>query len=102
MNTMIDKLVEMSSDFARSQQAARELDPRLANELEKISTSLVQSVRACIDLNQGLAQMGDGKLNETQVQLVINAAYAEYTDAALGLWDRYKDVWLLESCWRMS
>lgn len=97
----IDRLVAMSSDLANTRKAALEIDIRLARELEFASTSIMHSVRACIDQLYGLADIGvkDLATVEKQVDQLITAGLAEYTDKALELWDRYKSIWLLEACW---
>lgn len=102
--TIIDKLVTMASDFALSRTAARELDPRLADALEAEGHRLVCSARECVNQLAGLEQLGmrTSAMAEKQIQMIINAAYAEYTDRALELWDRYKDVWLIQACYEKA
>ena len=96
-----DEIVMVQHHMAQSVRAGREIDVRLGDELELLMTRLMHSVRGCYDQLWGLGELnGNTVVVCKQIKMVCDAAMAEFADEALALWDRYKDIWKLEACWK--
>ncbi len=94
-----DELTELQSEFAQAIRVSRETDPRLGEQIERINMHIMHATRGSLDALMGIYRLTNNPAILTQIRFCFNQARSEFADRTLLMWDRYKDIWLLESCW---